>query len=145
MATVDLKKLRQRRKEAGLTQAELAEKIEVSTMSIRRYEAGERVIPTETVIAIAKALNVPWFDLYEDGSIVIIDGEEYTIHNGVAHGTFFLGSDTTVKTTYGQLITLPTGSIEARVLVSLENLNDKGKYVAAERVEELAKIPDYQK
>ena len=36
-------------------------------------------------------------------------------------------------------------SIPSRLLAAIEKLNDKGQSVAAERVEELTKIPDYQR
>lgn len=38
-----------------------------------------------------------------------------------------------------------TISPRARISASLDRLNDKGQCVAADRVEELTKIPDYQK
>lgn len=52
-------KIRQIRKEKGLTQKELADKAGLSTMSIRRYENGERVAPEKLLKSIACALNLP--------------------------------------------------------------------------------------
>lgn len=52
-------KIRQIRKEKGLTQKELADKAGLSTMSIRRYENGERVAPEKLLKSIARALNLP--------------------------------------------------------------------------------------
>lgn len=46
------------RKAAGLTQAALAEKIEVSTTFISRVERGQKRMKVETLYATAKALNV---------------------------------------------------------------------------------------
>lgn len=66
---VAVDKIRTRRKEAGLTQAELAEKIGVSTMSIRRYESGDRIITDDILGRIANALNVSLFEFYEDGTV----------------------------------------------------------------------------
>lgn len=51
-------RIRQRRKVEGLTQEELAQKAGLSTMSIRRYEAGERIIPKEAIQSIATSLGV---------------------------------------------------------------------------------------
>lgn len=51
------KRIRERRKFLGMTQEELADKINISTMSIRRYESGERLPKHETVEKIAKALQ----------------------------------------------------------------------------------------
>lgn len=58
------KHVRQYRKVAGLTQEELAQKVGISTMSIRRYEGGERVAPREMIESIAAALEVDPYSLY---------------------------------------------------------------------------------
>ncbi len=55
--------IRQHRKIKGLTQEELAKLSDLSTMSIRRYESGERIAPQEALIKIAKALGVHLRDL----------------------------------------------------------------------------------
>lgn len=56
-------KIRQHRKIKGLTQEELAKESGLSTMSIRRYESGERIAPQDTLIKIARALGVHLRDL----------------------------------------------------------------------------------
>lgn len=54
-------KVRQTRKTEGMTQEKLANLTGLSTMSIRRYESGERIITDETLQKIADALCVqPW-------------------------------------------------------------------------------------
>ncbi len=50
--------IRYHRKRKGLSQKELAEKIGVSVMSIRRYELGDRVIPDDTLRRMAWVLGV---------------------------------------------------------------------------------------
>lgn len=52
------KKIRECRKIKGYTQEDLANKSGLSTMSIRRYERGERIAPQTNLIKIAKALGV---------------------------------------------------------------------------------------
>lgn len=49
--------VRRERKKQGLTQAELAEKAGVSTMTIRRYESGDREPRLEEAIKIAGTLG----------------------------------------------------------------------------------------
>lgn len=49
--------LKETRIEAGLTQADIAQKAQISTMSYKRYEYGERVPDARTATLIAKALN----------------------------------------------------------------------------------------
>lgn len=55
--------IRQHRKIKGLTQEELAKESGLSTMSIRRYESGERIAPQDNLVKIAKALSVHLRDL----------------------------------------------------------------------------------
>ena len=56
--------IRKYRKVAGLTQEELAQKVGISTMSVRRYESGERIASKETIQDIAAALDVDPYSLY---------------------------------------------------------------------------------
>lgn len=55
--------IKQHRKIKGLTQEELAKSASLSTMSIRRYENGERIAPQKALSAIAEALGVHLRDL----------------------------------------------------------------------------------
>ena len=61
------KKLKELRKEKGLTQQELAAMIGVHVMSIRRYEAGTRVPGMDECRKLADALNV---ELFSDGHVI---------------------------------------------------------------------------
>lgn len=72
------KYIRQYRKIAGLTQEELAQKVGISTMSIRRYESGERVATRELIKAIAAALGVDPYSLYsfDQASDALVDRME---------------------------------------------------------------------
>lgn len=54
--------IRQCRKMKGLTQEELAKETGLSTMSIRRYESGQRIVAEETLRKIASALGVTTFE-----------------------------------------------------------------------------------
>ncbi len=51
------------RKQAGLTQEQLAKKIGVSLMSVRRYESNERVVTEEILQKIAVVLGCSKWDL----------------------------------------------------------------------------------
>lgn len=55
--------VRQRRRGLDLTQAELADRISYSTITVRRVEAGERRPSRELIDALAAALAVPDDDL----------------------------------------------------------------------------------
>lgn len=50
--------IRQLRKKAGLTQIELAEKLEVSIATLRRWEAGETAPNGTRIMELANILNV---------------------------------------------------------------------------------------
>lgn len=59
-------RLAKARTTAGLTQADLAEKVHVTRATLNRYETGQREAPASFVEAVAKATSVPleWF--YQD-------------------------------------------------------------------------------
>ena len=52
-------KIKDERKKAKLTQAELANKAGISTMSIRRYESGDRSPSYDTLVKLSDVLGVP--------------------------------------------------------------------------------------
>lgn len=54
------------RKEKKLTQKQLADKINISEMSIRRYERGERQPTAGIIDLISKALDIPIINLIDD-------------------------------------------------------------------------------
>lgn len=54
------------RKLAGLTQEEMAEKINVSQTFFANIERGKRGASFETVELLSKCFNIPYFALFED-------------------------------------------------------------------------------
>jgi transcriptional regulator with XRE-family HTH domain len=57
--------LRQARSEAGMTQAECAKLVGVSSGMIGRYERGDTPIPFVHLEILAPALGIPWRDLFD--------------------------------------------------------------------------------
>jgi len=57
-------KVRELRKARGLLQEELAERAGVSTQTVRNVEAGRFNTKTETLVKIARALDVPVGELF---------------------------------------------------------------------------------
>nr|WP_237385357.1 helix-turn-helix transcriptional regulator [Xenorhabdus sp. Sc-CR9] len=57
------KRIQMKRKDIGVTAAELADKIGVSHQQLSRYERGTNKISLEHLVSIAIALNTPadWF------------------------------------------------------------------------------------
>ena len=110
------KYIRQYRKIAGLTQEELAQKVGVSTMSIRRYESGERVATRELIEAIATVLGV----------------DPYSLH------TWEQATEALEEHINAQVA-------RERVDAALNRLNDAGMEKAADVVEIIAEVPRYRR
>ena len=107
------------RKKAGMTQAQLAEKLGISYVGVSQWENDLRNPKLDTLQRIASALGVPVQALISDWEAV--DKEEFK--------RVFI---------YGE-------GIKDRIDAALDRLNDEGQEKAAERVEELTEIPKYQK
>lgn len=61
-----MEKLKETRKKAGLTQKQIAKLIGISKSSYGHYEIGRRKLPVEIAKDIGKALDINWWELYED-------------------------------------------------------------------------------
>jgi transcriptional regulator with XRE-family HTH domain len=61
-------RIRTRRKELGLSQEQLAEKVGVSYQQVQRYENGSSTLNVENVQRIAHALGVP--------TVILVEGED---------------------------------------------------------------------
>lgn len=107
MSTIG-EKIREFRKWRGLTQQQLADASEISVMSIRRYESGERE-PTENAVkAIALALEVNPAEI--DSRFIV-----------------FLGSDVMVEAEDGEIIRASMDTREGKMLSRFQALNELGK------------------
>jgi transcriptional regulator with XRE-family HTH domain len=84
--------IKAKRKEAQLTQFELAQKCGMSENSLRRYEKGHRVPTVEALEKIAEALKIdvvelmggilpPTYDVYKDGVDVIAKYSTKALHD----------------------------------------------------------------
>jgi len=60
------------RKEAGLTQDELAQKLHVSPQAVSKWENGHSLPETALLPALARILNIGIDDLFNSGSLVIL-------------------------------------------------------------------------
>lgn len=58
--------IRKRRKELGLSQEQLSERVGVSYQQIQRYENGSNMLNVENVQRLAKALSIPVARLFDD-------------------------------------------------------------------------------
>ena len=150
-------KVKAARKMAGLTQAQLAEKCNMATITIQQYERGVREPRFEQLKRIAKALDVSvlhllgleevddmqlWRQNPHDPKIEAL--RQYAKENGVSEACI-MGIDETVKETAQEALRVISARSQNRIAEALKQLNAKGQLVAAERIEELTKIPDYQR
>lgn len=141
--------LRKARKEAGLTQIELAKASGLSHMSIRRYETNDRLPELDSFLALSEALPassdiiVAWIDNHmeqicsmipEDKSYQAMDyaldlGDKVTRYNCIQK----------IKTADNDyLICL------SKILESLETMNQNGRWKAQEAADLISRIPEYQ-
>ncbi|MCM1010077.1 MAG: helix-turn-helix domain-containing protein [Fusobacterium sp.] len=75
-------KIRRARKSRGLTQEELAEKIDISSRNLSNIEVGANFPKSETLEKILKALNITTQELFEndylrDSEALFADINEY--------------------------------------------------------------------
>jgi len=63
------------RKQKGLTQAELAEMIDLKSITIRKYEGDDREPSIETITKIAAALGIPVSKLIEEDTFNLTDSD----------------------------------------------------------------------
>lgn len=64
-------KIKERRRELGITQERLAEKLDVSYQQVQRYEKGSNTLNTEKLQILAKCLDVPIGFFFEENSCSI--------------------------------------------------------------------------
>ena len=94
-------KIKDARKKAGLTQEQLAEKLEVSQVMVAQYENNVRNPKLETLKKISNALEVDLFDiivLEEPREISIVTPEEDELRTEVKSLTYSLNKKGLTKT-----------------------------------------------
>ena len=79
-------RIRSARKEKGLTQSELAEKLGISYMVISQYERGIRNPKLDTVRRIADALGVDMQSLYV--GFFLLDPIDMLLNGGIPHDPY---------------------------------------------------------
>lgn len=138
------KNIKAARKAAGLTQAALAEKCGLATITIRQYESEKREPNIGQIVNLASALNVSILYLLDaegaDGNTLptyFADPGDFEfikmfgLDTPAGRQTFFSerpGSDDTAS----------------RIKRAWAKLNEAGREKAVERIEELAEISRYR-
>lgn len=112
----------------GISQKELAERLNVTPAMISQYETGTRTPKYSTIERIAKALGCKTFDIAQE--VMYIDPEDsFDVHVTEGFQKRKTGSSLTVY--------------DNKILSIMEELNTVGKIEAVKRVEELTYIEKY--
>ena len=134
--------IRKARKEKGITQQELAERIGVNRATISKYESGQISIPFAQFMEIASALEIDsaeWIvaamaSEYDGDGKLSLDAairREYKVPKGYTYLVFVYNVDEKL--------------LFEEIIKPLEKLNDLGYAEVAKRIEELAQLPKYQR
>lgn len=143
-------KIKEARKREGLSQIEAAEKSKISVNSLRLYESNRRQPRVETLQNIASALGISVFELM-DPEKCLDDfkkgvSEPIDIQNPDIQKAFrrYIKDGKLEFPGLAEGSALDAENRENELLYHFRNLNERGRQVAVERVEELTKIPEYQ-
>lgn len=128
MAETMREKIRRKRKFLGLTQEELGKRSGLSTMSIRRYERGDRVPNYRAVTMIATGLGCDTSELLDPSE------ESNMIVNHVLEGLSALNFEESGTQISSQLIS-----------TYFDLLNEEGKRAAIDLIEGLTHLPKYRR
>lgn len=129
------KKLKELRVNAGYTQKQLAEKMNVSQTAIALWENGSREPSFDTIKEIAEIFGVM------PASIIGFDEEFIELLEIYAKET----ARTNHKSQSTGKITNPLDDKTCKINKLFDQLNNTGQDKAIEQVELLTKIPEYQK
>lgn len=131
--------------ENHMTQKELGEKTGIDSATIGKYERGVLNPKIGTLRKIADALGVSSVDLMPEELLDANRVDDYVKeHNLKADEVvnYYSGLVNEAASRMGEVL---KDAKETALISHFRALNDKGQTVAVERVEELAKIPDYQR
>lgn len=131
------KNIRKIRQENGLTQEQLANKLNLSVMTIRRYEAATRTPTWKTLQDMAGIFGV------SPNSLIIDDDEREQLKESPMNDICIKDNKIVMAI---QLYENMEKDIKLMAIYSAyESLNEKGKYKALEYVLDVAKTPEYRK
>lgn len=150
--------IKAQRKKRGLTQKELGKRLGVSYQTVAQWENNLRNPKIETLRKIADALECNISDLDCTKSIIaevanaIVSHEYPEIKNFSRNAMLQLYGTTDETTARKTALSNWIDSITDiqretffALLKAFQRLNDEGRGVAVDRVEELSQIPKYQK
>ena len=125
------------RKQAGLTQKELGERLGITYQTIAQWENDLRNPKSETLMRIAGALDVAWTDLVPEE-----DMHKYRVK------TLTFDITPLSNETFNTLLLSRSDKVAYKAILKIDEalikMNHSGINEAVKRVEELTEIPRYQ-
>ena len=139
------KLIRNARKRKGLTQEQLAEMVNLSTMSIRRYERGERIVPDDKLQVIVEILGDSFYDslsqyIDETPQRIAKTTEIWERQQEEEDAEF---RRKVVKEAQEDIKSFVYSENGLQIILNYLELNEDGQYEAVKRVMELTEIPRY--
>ena len=132
------------RKERSMTQAELAQKVGLATITIRQYENGAREPKFDTLRKIAQALDCELTDLIPTPSSDPIYYQRISSNLSEDEKNILKELDDEILEARMDDIKQTEYEYRHRLLAAFYKLTNKGQEIAVQRLEELTKIPDYR-
>lgn len=127
-------KIKEYRKNKGMTQAEVAKKAGISEISIRKYESGERKPKLETIRKIAAALDVHIGSLTENWA-------EFS-QEEIKKDLILNNKSRPLNALIPEPIQTQSAT-EKILLKMIRELNDNGKYEAFKLIDSLRQLDQY--
>ena len=140
------------REKRGLTQKELGEKCGIDAANLRKYESGKQNPKLATLNKIAEALGITAFDLTDfmfvgqEGTPLapmLKPGEHTSLEEWKRYKCYAESKAHLIELLH--IDSEQEQKLLNQIIDDFQRLNNEGKTKAAERVEELTKIPDYQR
>ena len=139
--------IRNARKRKGLSQEQLAKMVNLSTMSIRRYERGERIIPDEKFQDIVKVLGDSFYDTliqYIDETPQRIEKKMEIRHQQQEEEEAEFRRKV-IEEAQEDIKAFVYSENGLQIILHYLELNEKGQDEAVSRIIEMTYIPEYQR
>ena len=139
--------IKRQRKKQGLTQKELAQKANIAEVTLRKYEAESVNVSSDTLIKLARSLNLEDYYFLGFRTKEGLKHEEEMRKAVAAKDTSHLTSleKLTMDVSMEYMNELSLAVAKDTFVENYNKLNDLGKAEAQKRVQELTEIPRYQK
>lgn len=128
------------RQQKGLSQKELGKLLGVSQQMVGQWESPKANLTLDTITKIATVLNVNINDLLESP---LDDSPLYKVFKNASPSDYpmgrrFINAELTIQIDDWQ-------QVDIELVKKFKKLNEAGKTIAIERIEELTEIPRYTK